>query len=281
MTHPPRPRRWAPHRRPRLGGLLGAGRRRPPGGAARRRRRSAARTSRSSGVPLNPWRPATKDAVDADAEGMDGDRARLQADAAAAPSSRSGGGHHPPRSRDGPSHEPGARLRPRRELSPTYEKLHLPEEPGFWETSHRAGHRCASTDRGIRRPVRGPGLLRHQPPEARRILAAAGALAVLAPRATEEATYQRWKAFPRHRADELLLRAVRQSPASGGRRAHRRAERRGRPERRLPGRDDRHARVVTIDAEVVRRSRDRLPGLPAGAGAAVRGRLAEIAGRDG
>src|SRR6476659_4767302 len=78
-------------------------------------------------IPLNPWRPATKDAVDDDAEGMDGARARLQADAAAAAGIGLVGGiiHR----------DPATGRRTSRvlvfdragTLVGTYEKLHLPE----------------------------------------------------------------------------------------------------------------------------------------------------------
>ncbi len=51
------------------------------------------------------------------------------------------------------------------QLAATYEKLHLPEEPGFWETSHyEPGTAAPQPDRRLRAADRRPGLQRHQPP---------------------------------------------------------------------------------------------------------------------
>jgi N-carbamoylputrescine amidase len=234
-------------------------------------------------IPLNPWRPATKDAVDADAEGMDGPRARLQADAAAAAGIGLVGGiiHR----------DPATGRRTSRvlvydragTLAGTYEKLHLPEEPGFWETSHYEPGDDAP------RPIAGFGIpfgvqvcSDINRPEGSHILAAAGALAVLAPRATEEATYQRWKTV--FRAIALtsccyVLSVNRPHPEDG--------VLIGGPSVAVDPNGDFLVETTdtlafaTIDADVVRRSRIAYPGyLP------VRARLyadawAEIAGRDG
>ena len=93
------------------------------------------------------------------------------------------------------------------ELVATYEKLHLPEEPGFWEpatTSPAPGAHGGSTRSACRRRA---DLLGHQPARgdaaARR---AQGAPAVLVPRATEETTYQRWKIV--FRANALTTAAM-------------------------------------------------------------------------
>ncbi len=145
-------------------------------------------------MPLNAWRPASREAVDDDAETEGGPRTQVMARAA----NRAGIGLV-----GGIIHrDPGTRRRTSRALvfSPQggvvarYEKLHLPEEPGFWETSHyepgdEPPHRidefgvpfgvqvCSDTNR----------------PEGTHLLGAQGAMAVLIPRASEERTYQRWK----------------------------------------------------------------------------------------
>ena len=145
-------------------------------------------------MPLNAWRPATKDAADEDAETEGGPRTQIMAAAA----NRAGIGlvggiiHRDP--------DTGRRTSRALVFSPNggvvarYEKLHLPEEPGFWETSHyepgnEPPHRidafglpfgvqvCSDTNR----------------PEGTHLLGAQGAMAVLIPRASEERTYQRWK----------------------------------------------------------------------------------------
>ena len=145
-------------------------------------------------IPLNPWRPATKDAVDADAEPMDGPRARTQAAAATeAGIGLVGGIIH---------RDPATGRRTSRalvfdrsgKLAATYEKLHLPEEPGFWETSHyEPGTAAPGRIDAFGLPVGVQICSDINRPEGSDLLGAQGAMAVLAPRATEERTYQRWK----------------------------------------------------------------------------------------
>ena len=91
-------------------------------------------------LPLNPWSPATTEANDGDAEPMDGPRSRAQAEAAAEAGIGLVGGI---------IHRDEAGRRTSRALIfdrsgaivATYEKLHLPDEEGFWEASHyEPGH---------------------------------------------------------------------------------------------------------------------------------------------
>jgi predicted amidohydrolase len=145
-------------------------------------------------LPLNPWRPATKEAVDDDAEPMDGPRAR-----ALAPVAREagiglvGGIIHADR-------ESGRRTSRvlafdrSGELVATYEKLHLPEEPGFWETSHyEAGTEAPQRIDAFGLPVGVQVCSDTNRPEGSHLLGAQSVDAILIPRATEERTYQRWK----------------------------------------------------------------------------------------
>lgn len=144
-------------------------------------------------IPCNPWSPATTEARETDAEEIEGPRWRMQSRAAM---------------RTGVSLVGGVILRDasgvRRNTAVvfdgaggvvgTYSKVHLPEEPGFWETSHYepgvewprvmdvAGLRvgvqiCSDMNR----------------PEGCHLLGAQGADVILAPRSTERATYSRWK----------------------------------------------------------------------------------------
>ncbi len=80
------------------------------------------------------------------------------------------------------------------DLVSTFEKLHLPEEPGFWETSHY------QPGTAVARPIDAFGMpfgvqicSDTNRPEGSHLLGALGAEAILIPRASEEATYQRWK----------------------------------------------------------------------------------------
>ncbi len=144
-------------------------------------------------LPLNPWRPATKDAVEADAEPMGGPRMQTQAYAAReAGIGLVGGIIH--RADDGRRTSRALVFDRTGELCATYEKLHLPEEPGFWETSHyRPGTQAPRRIDVFGLPVGVQICSDINRPEGSHLLGAQGVHAVLAPRATEEATYARWR----------------------------------------------------------------------------------------
>jgi predicted amidohydrolase len=234
-------------------------------------------------IPLNRWSPATKVPADDDAEDEGGPRTQAMASAARAARIGLVGGII--------RRDPGTGRRTSRALVfdaggaivGRYEKLHLPEEPGFWETSHyepgtEPPHRidtlgvpvgvqiCSDTNR----------------PEGSHLLGADGAIAILIPRATEERTYQKWKLVFRANAITscaYVISVNRPSPEHG--------VLIGGPSigvtpagEVLVETTDRLS-LVTIDEAVVRRARSDYPGyLP------VRARLyadawAEIAGRGG
>ncbi len=145
-------------------------------------------------LPLNPWRPATREPRPEDAEAMDGPRATAQAEAARkAGIGLVGGIIH---------RDPATGRRTSRilvidahgTLRATYEKLHLPEEPGFWETSHyEPGTELPQRIDGFGMPIGIQVCSDTNRPEGTHLLAAQGVEAVLIPRATESATYQRWR----------------------------------------------------------------------------------------
>lgn len=79
-------------------------------------------------------------------------------------------------------------------LVTAYRKLHLPEEPGFWETSHYvAGDRVPEVVRAFGLPVGLQICSDANRPELSHLLGAAGAEAILVPRGTEAGTWDRWK----------------------------------------------------------------------------------------
>ena len=144
-------------------------------------------------LPLNTWRPSTKVPRDEDAEPMDGRHATLQGEAARQAGIGVVGGiiHR----------DPATGRRTSRvlvfdrsgELAATYEKLHLPEEPGFWETSHyQPGTEAPARIDVFGLPIGIQVCSDTNRPEGSHLLAAQGAEAVLIPRASEEATYRRW-----------------------------------------------------------------------------------------
>ncbi len=168
-------------------------------GAQRLRQRLAEAADRGADLavlpelPLNAWRPATKEARDEDAEGMDGERTRAQAEAAAeAGIGLVGGIIH--RADDGQRTSRALVFDRAGELRATYEKLHLPEEPGFWETSHyRPGSEAPRRIDAFGVPIGVQLCSDINRPQGTQLLGAQGAVAVVNPRASEERTLRRWK----------------------------------------------------------------------------------------
>jgi predicted amidohydrolase len=75
-----------------------------------------------------------------------------------------------------------------------YEKLHLPEEEGFWETSHyEPGTEAPKRIDAFGVPIGVQICSDNNRPEGTHLLGAQGVMAMINPRATEERSYQRWK----------------------------------------------------------------------------------------
>ena len=144
-------------------------------------------------IPLNRWSPATQDATDDDAEPMDGPRSRAMAEAAAeAGIGLVGGIIH--RDENGRRTSRALVFDASGTVQGTYEKLHLPEEPGFWETSHyEPGTSMARRIDAFGVPIGVQICSDNNRPEGVHLLGAQGAIAVVNPRASEERTFQRWK----------------------------------------------------------------------------------------
>jgi predicted amidohydrolase len=145
-------------------------------------------------LPLNPWSPATKHARDEDAEAPEGPRHRIQSAAAREVGLGLVGGAIVKDPKTGRRHNTALVFDATGRLRATYAKLHIPEEPGFWESSHYEGGTkmpeiidafgvnvgvqiCSDMNR----------------PEGSHLLGALGAHAILGPRATERRTYPRWR----------------------------------------------------------------------------------------
>jgi predicted amidohydrolase len=144
-------------------------------------------------LPLNQWRPSTKEAKPEDAEPMDGPRATVQQEAAAeAGIGLIGGIIH--RDASGRRTSRALIIDATGAIQATYEKLHLPEEPGFWETSHyEPGTEAPKRIDAFGLPIGVQLCSDNNRPEGTHLLGAQGAMAMINPRATEEVTYQRWK----------------------------------------------------------------------------------------
>jgi predicted amidohydrolase len=260
-----------------------------PDGIGRLKERLEQAVSRGADVavlpelPLNRWSPSTKEAREDDAEPMDGPRMRAQAEAAAAGGIGLVGGIIHGDGATGRRTSRALAFDRSGKLVATYEKLHLPEEPGFWETSHyEPGTEAPQRIDAFGVPVGVQICSDINRPEGSHLLGAQGAMAVLAPRASEESTYQRWKVVFRANAMTsccYVLSVNRPYPEDG--------VPLGGPSIAVdPGgqvlvETTDPIAVVTLDAEVVRRAQVDYPGyLP------VRARLyaaawGELAGRDG
>jgi predicted amidohydrolase len=234
-------------------------------------------------IPLNAWSPATKTPADHDAEPEGGPRSQAMAEAARrAKIGLVGGIIHKDRD-TGRRTSRALAFDANGDIVARYEKLHLPEEPGFWETSHyepgtEPPHRI--DDLGV--PVGIQICSDNNRPEGTHLLGAEGAIAAMVPRASEERTYQRWKVVFRANAMTSCLYVLsvnRPAPESG--------VLLGGPSVAI----DPNGNVllettdtiglVTLDAAVVRKARSDYPGyLPVRAGLYADA-WREIAGRDG
>jgi predicted amidohydrolase len=233
-------------------------------------------------IPLNPWRPSTKVALEEDAEVEGGTRTQTMSMAAQRAGIGLVGGII--------NRDPAGRRTSRvlvfdrgGDIVARYEKLHLPEEPGFWETSHyEPGTEPPHRIDAFGMPVGVQICSDNNRPEGSHLLGAEGTEAILIPRATEERTYQRWKVVFRANAltsGAYVLSVNRPAPEDG--------VLIGGPSIAVDPNGGVLLEttdaigIVTLDSAVIRKARVDYPGyLP------VRARLyadawEEIAGRDG
>jgi predicted amidohydrolase len=150
-------------------------------------------------LPLNPWSPATKTANEMDAEEPDGPRHQALAGAARDIGIALVGGAIV---RDGSGVRRNTALvfDASGSLVARYAKVHLPEEEGFWETSHYTpGSEQAQVIRACGMPFGVQICSDINRPVGAHILAAHGAEAIVNPRATERGTWDKWR---------LVFRAV-------------------------------------------------------------------------
>ena len=234
-------------------------------------------------IPLNRWSPATKTAADEDAEPEGGPRTEAMAEAAQRARIGLVGGII--------NKDPGTSRRTSRALAfdgngqivARYEKLHLPEEVGFWETSHyEPGTEAGGRIDAFGLPIGLQICSDNNRPEGSHLLAAQGAMAILIPRASEERTYQRWKLV--FRANALtscayVLSVNRPAPEDG--------VLIGGPSIAVDPAGNAVLEttdtmsLVTLDAAVIRKARADYPGYLPVRAALYADAWREVAGRDG
>ena len=154
----------------------------------------------------------------------------------------------------------------------TYEKLHLPEEEGFWETSHyEPGNEPPRRIDAFGLPIGVQLCSDNNRPEGTHLLGAQGVGVMLNPRASEERTYQRWKTV--WRANALtsacyVLSVNRPHPEQGVLIGGPSVAIDPRGEVLLETTDT--IAIVTLDGQVVADARRALSRLPAGARSPLR-----------
>lgn len=145
-------------------------------------------------LPLNPWSPATREARDSDAESDDGVRLRALQEAARTTGIAIVGGVIVRDASTGRRHNTAVVVDSDGNVRASYRKVHLPEEDGFWETSHYEPGDALSPIvelNGVRLGLQICSDINR--PEGAHLLGAQGAHAILNPRATEAATFARWR----------------------------------------------------------------------------------------
>src|SRR5579859_3116919 len=145
-------------------------------------------------LPLDRWAPATKTPDDNDAEAPNGWRHQALSEAARAAGIGLVGGGIVREPQSGRRHNTALVFDRTGALVSSYRKVYLPEEDGFWETSHyEPGDALPAVIEAF--PLRlGLQICSDvNRPEGSRLLAALGAEVIVAPRATEAATFARWK----------------------------------------------------------------------------------------
>jgi predicted amidohydrolase len=162
------------------------------------RMREAARRGASLAVlpelPLDSWVPRLRQPRDEDAEAPGGRRWQMLAGAARQAGIGLVGGAIVRDPATGDRFNTALVFDAKGLLVASYRKLHLPEEPGFWETSHyRPGTSPPARIDAFDMPLGVQICSDANRPEGSHLLAAQGAEAIVIPRATESGTWERWK----------------------------------------------------------------------------------------
>ena len=151
-------------------------------------------------LPLNGWAPYSKEAKAEDAEPLDGPRQQRMAAAARRAGITLVGGAIV-LDEAGTRHNTALVYDSDGALTARYRKVHLPEEEGYWETSHyEPGEDVPSVVDGLGLRVGLQICSDVNRPQGFQLLAAQGAEVVFAPRATPPETYERWRTVLRANA---------------------------------------------------------------------------------
>ena len=146
-------------------------------------------------IPCNPWSPATKSQRDDDAEEPQGPRHAMMSRAAKSIGIGLLGGAIVRDPATGVRRNTALVFNARGDCIARYAKLHVPQEPGFWESSHyEQGIEAPRRIDGFALPIGVQICSDNNRPEGSHLLAAQGVGAVFVPRATVEGLYEKvWK----------------------------------------------------------------------------------------
>ena len=145
-------------------------------------------------IPLNPWSPATTVAREEDAEGPVGARHLIMSAGARDAGMGLIGGAIVRDPATGRRHNTALVFDARGEHVASYAKVHLPDEPGFHEPCrYDPGNTIGEPIRAFGLPIAVQTCSDINRPAASHALAAMGAVAIVHPRATESATYEKWR----------------------------------------------------------------------------------------
>jgi predicted amidohydrolase len=145
-------------------------------------------------IPLNPWSPASKVPRDDDAEEVDGPRQVVLSAAASEAGVAVLGGAIIRDPDSGVRHNTALVYDSSGSCLARYKKVHLPEEEGFWETSHyEPGTEPPAVVEGLSMRLGLQICSDVNRTSGFQLLGAMGAEVVLAPRCTPPQTYERWK----------------------------------------------------------------------------------------
>jgi N-carbamoylputrescine amidase len=171
-------------------------------------------------IPLNPWSPMTQIALEEDAEEMDGSRQRFLAKAAAEAEIGVLGGAIIKDPDTGCRYNTALLYNAKGYCLARYRKVHLPEEEGYWETSHyEPGTEPPRVVEGFAMPMGLQLCSDVNRPTGFQLLSAMGAEVVLAPRCTPPQTFERWRLVLRANAvtsGTYVVSANRPAPAPHG-----------------------------------------------------------------
>ena len=145
-------------------------------------------------LPLNPWSPAFPEPREDDAEPLEGPRQERMATAARKAGVALLGGAIIRSHDSGRRHNTAILIDSSGEVAATHQKLHLPDEDGYWETRHyEAGSTPPMVIDGFSLSLGVQICSDIQRPQGALLLAASGAEVILAPRCTPSASYARWR----------------------------------------------------------------------------------------